>query len=362
VALYCASDDDREIIESVTMVALKGELERRIGALRSRIAHNQSGHSGRFILFTHDPHGLGGQISRRLLAIRVGLMTARTAVFPDEDFFPYENVFEPLTEATFAISKSVPPIDLMCLEGDSRPVVYFDFWACWENKAFRELVYSALPIEVDGIPDGAILLDGIIFSSFRLKASYYSRIAPYLAQIKAMGSVIGVHFRRGDKYVETPYVDSAVYRRHIEAVAARHNIKDVFISSDSPNAMRELALDETLFNIHFDVNERRYNNANHKFLIAHRELAPQETFSAIKNIYMLSCCTQIVGQTNAHFASLAAGRLYATRMDPDFGVLIDPMLAPKNWSMRLLNSIYRYSRSVGKRILPLYFLKSKQRE
>jgi hypothetical protein len=344
------------------MVALKSELEKRVGALRSRIAHNQSGHSGRFILFNHDPHGLGGQISRRVLAIRVGLMTGRTAVFPEENFFPYENVFEPLTAATFAISKPAPPIDLTCLEGDSRPVVCFDFLACWNDKALRELVYSALPIEVNGIVDGALLLDGIIFSTFRLKPPYQAGIAPYLAQIKAMGPVIGVHFRRGDKYVETPYVDAAVYRSHIEAVAARHSIRNVFISSDSPNAIRELALDETLFNIHFDVNERRYNNANHKFLMAHRELASQETFSAIKNIFMLSCCTQIVGQTNAHFAHLAAGRLYVTRMDPDFGVLIDPMLAPKNLSMRLLNSIYRYSRNVGKRILPLYLQKSKQRE
>jgi hypothetical protein len=343
------------------MVALKRELGRRVDALRSRIARNQSGHSGRFVLFTHDPHGLGGQISRRLLAIRVGLMTGRTAVFPNEDFFPYENVFEPLTEVNLSMSESVPPIDLTSLESDSRPLVYFDFWAFWRNEALRHLIYSALPTEINGVPNGASLLDGIIFSSFRLKAACSAEIAPYLAHINTLGPVIGVHFRRGDKYVETPYVDAAVYRTQIEAVATRHHIRNVFISSDSSNAVRELALDETRFKIYFDAKEKRYNNANHKFLMAHRELAPQETFTAIKNIYMLSCCTQIVGQTNAHFASLAAGQLYVTRMDPEFGVLIDPMLAPKNWSMRLLNSIYRYSRKVGKRMLPLYLLKSKQR-
>jgi hypothetical protein len=131
----------------------------------------------------------------------------------------------------------------------------------------------------------------------------------------------------------------------------------VFISSDSAEAVRELALDQTKFNIFFDADEKRYNNANHKFLMKNPELAAQETQTAIRNIYMLSQCTKLIGQSNAHFATLAAGGVIVNNSASDFGELIKPGLTPTNWKSRLFYRAYRLARTIAKLALPRLTLK-----
>lgn len=329
------------------------KLRPRIEAVSARIAELQLARSGRYIVFNHDPTGLGGQISRRLLAIRVALMTGRTAVFPNEDFYPYENAFEPLALPPTETRKIVPVLNAQ-LEEDPNPIVSFDFWRFWKNELMRHKIYGYIPNELAGLANHGLILDGIIFSSFRLNLKYRCAITPFIERIKATAPVIGVHFRRGDKYVETPYVSAEIYRENVEAVAARHNIQNILISSDSAEAVDKLHLDRNRFNIFFDDQEKRYNNANHKFLMKHRELACQETMTAIRNIYMLGHCTKVVGQTNAHFARLAAGQIMINAYGADFGVLLEPNLMPRKWTDRLTYGVYRGVRTIAKKIFFMY--------
>lgn len=335
------------------------ELGNRIRALQTRIDELQFGRLGRYVLFSHDPTGLGGQIARRVLAIRVGLISNRTVAFADEDFFPYENAFKPLAVPPQAAAS---PLEFDArLQDDSSSIVAFDFWSFWQNQPLKEQVYGYVPPELLGVDASALAFDGAIFSSFHLTQEYEDHIAPSIQKIKSLWPVIGVHFRRGDKYVETPYVTSEAYRAAIEETADRHNISNIFISSDSPSAIDELNLDGSRFNIFFDTKERRYNNANHKFLMKNQALAAQETRTAIRNIYMLGHCTKLVGQSNAHFATLAAGLVIVNNDASDFGVLIEPTFTPESWKAQLTYGIYRSARSIAKMLLPGFTLRHTKR-
>jgi hypothetical protein len=342
-----------------TSTAPSGQLSKRLDALKGRISELQSGRSGRFVLFSHDPTGLGGQIARRLLAVRVGLLTRRTAVFLEEDFYPYENAFEPLSTA-LDISDDVPEFQTE-MSADVAPVVKFNFWKFWADEIFKAKVYGYIPAELANEKHPGILLDGAIFDTFRLKPEYEETISSSLIHIDSLKPVIGVHFRRGDKSVETPYVTAQDYRSAIEMIAAASQIRNVFISSDSPDAVKELNLDPSRFQIFFDHDEKRYNNANHKFLMRNRHLAKQETVTAIRNIYTLARCTAVVGQSNAHFAHLAAGSIAARNEDAEYGLLIEPATVPENWAKRQLYRARQKLRSAAKLLLPRHTLKHRAR-
>ncbi|MBV9064607.1 MAG: hypothetical protein JO004_02420 [Methylobacteriaceae bacterium] len=326
-------------------------LKDRIGQLGARIAQNQNGSNGRFVLFRHDATGLGAQISRRALALRVGLMTGRTAIFPDEDFYPYQNAFEPLSHVQIDVALA-KPMDLARFEADDRDVVSFDFWEFWGDEDLKRRVYDYVPEELKDLADPGRAFEGVSFGMFALTPAYKTRLEPYLDEIRRRAPIVGVHFRRGDKYVETPYVTVERYRRAIDEVARRAGSRRLFISSDSPKALSELGLQGADYDAFFDTEEKRYNNANHKFLMKNREYAPAETFTAIKNIYMLAHCQKVVGQTNAHFGSLAAGQILARSASVDYGELLAPELPSKASGAGLAYAGYQGLRAVARRLLP----------
>lgn len=326
------------------------DLESRVRAIRARVDLLQSNASGRAVLFRHDPTGLGGQISRRLLAIRVAMISGRTAVFPDESFYPYKNAFEPLSDVGIGAISTDMPMWNGDIGADRADVVAFDFWSFWQNEDAKRRIYEYTPPELVGVPDARTILDGVIFNSFTLKPDYNDMVSKAVGELSKAGPLVGVHFRRGDKYVETPYVSAERYRSAIEDVAGRSGIRSIFVSSDSPNAIRELSLDADRYETIFDADEKRYNNANHRFLMKYPSLARQETSTAIRNIYMLASCDRVVGQSNAHFATLAAGSIAARSFVVDYGRLLAPEAAPAKLLNRIVYAGYRGARLVAKKI------------
>ena len=103
----------------------------------------------------------------------------------------------------------------------------------------------------------------------------------------------------------------------------------------------------------FDVGEPRHNNANHKMLIDSPQLAQQETEIAFKNIALLSRCGGLIGQTNAHFATLAASSIVARTGRCDRIKLIDVHIAEKrSRNIFIYFSIKRKIRALLRRIFP----------
>jgi hypothetical protein len=326
--------------------------------LHDQIAVNQRADNPSVLCFTHDPTGLGAQISRRVLAFRIGLLTGCRVAFPSESMYPYQNAFvgigaiEP-TDGTTVID---PYREL----GPGHHV--FDFWGFWENVALRNRFLSSLPVASPSVSwDIGLALDGVICSFFELKPDYQKMVEGHRRRLELPHAYIGVHYRRGDKRAETPYVPVEDYRRSVLELARNTGLDSVYIASDSSDAVRELDLESAGLKVFFDRAERRLNNANHRYLMANQEESTLETETAIKNIYLLAGAQGLVGQSNAHFATLAASMISAH--DPDLTerriIIIPGDILMRKTSYRILYGLRAKVRAIGKMMMPWLTVKSK---
>ena len=163
---------------------------------------------------------------------------------------------------------------------------------------------------------------------------------------------LGVHLRRGDKRIESAYVPAAIFNQAIRRIHKVWNFDALFLASDNAETPDELDLPFGVKLI-FDTTEKRYNNANHKMLLANPSLAHEETYVAFKNLRLLAACGGIVGQDNAHFATIAASYILQRDANPDRVVLLDGWIAEKHSaSLRLFYEVKRKTREFVKRIVP----------
>ena len=180
-------------------------------------------------------------------------------------------------------------------------------------------IQSRIELKIGSIENLSNDTASIVTQMLIARSSLWMRLLPSAQSIvdaekKRLGislTTLGVHLRRGDKSVENAYVPAAEVNRAIGAVHQAWPFDSLFLASDSQNAMKEICLPSGVTLI-FDETEKRYNNANHKMLFHNPELAQQETFTALKNLILLSFCGGIVGQDNAHFPVLAS-RIIASR-------------------------------------------------
>ena len=296
------------------------------------------------------PIGFGGQISGRLVALKLALALDRKAVFKSHADPPYLQTFEP------QYSNSPPNMDWSTVD-------LFDP-LLQQNAAFLRLNYLTATKRLDtvadrvedwihrkfvqryGIDSGANV-DSEIFAWMRLVPSAQSFVD---AEKKRLGiglTTLGVHFRRGDKSVENAYVPAAEMNRAISAVHQAWPFDSLFLASDSPNAMKEICLPSGVTLI-FDETEKRYNNANHKMLFHNPELAQQETFTALKNLILLSSCGGIVGQDNAHFPVLASRIIASRGIGPGRIILLNGQLVEMN--SPIIRRYYQIKRMVRARV------------
>lgn len=326
--------------------------------LRGRITNNQRAENPSVLCFSHDPTGLGAQISRRVLAFRIGLLTGCRVAFPAESMFPYQNAFVGIgsNEPTGGVRVINPFQEI----GPGHHV--FDFWGFWENVPLRNRLLGSLPVECPSVPwDFGLALDGVICSFFELKPDYQMMVEGHRCRLGLPNAYLGVHYRRGDKRAETPYVPVEEYRRAVLELAQKTGIDVVYVASDSPDAVRELDLSSAGLKVFFDGDERRLNNANHRYLMANQEESVLETETAIKNIYLLAGAQGLVGQSNAHFATLAASMISAR--DPDLTeksiIIIPGDFLMRKASYRVIYQLRAKVRAIGKIVMPWMTIKSK---
>ncbi|MBS1209304.1 MAG: hypothetical protein H6R19_1702 [Proteobacteria bacterium] len=311
--------------------------------------------------FSHDPTGLGAQISRRVLAMRIACMTGRRAAFPQESMYPYDTCYEPLEGAGSMSNGETPESVLDFNDADRQGAVRFDFWKFWEDEEQRKIVYEFLPSGLANTEGGQALFEGILLSKMQLKTAYTDYVASAASRLELSGDYIGVHYRRGDKKVETPYVPTSKYREAILRLVRETGIKKVFLASDSPAALEELDLESAGVTVVFDHEEIRYNNANHRFLMQNQDKAVQETMTAIKNIYLLAGARKIVGQNNAHFATLAAAMISFRDLTIDPGVLIPGELLMSSPLVAAKYRVKNLAKLVIKTLFPSLTLKAKRK-
>lgn len=313
----------------------------------------QFGSTDKLILMRQAPIGLGGQITGRLDGLRVALALGRKAVFPRLDDPPYAQSFLSMntTSGDFPRHEDSPDVDLFAEQ--VSPFVSLDpmrFSA--HHGRNEERVLELIARRLSQPPLAGDLLNGIILEWLQLTPELKDYCELERSRLGVSDAALGVHFRRGDKAVETAFVPAAELNRRISLLYKKWRFTSIFLASDSPRAIEEINVPPGVKLI-FDHEEKRYNNANHKMLIANPSLAKQETFVAMKNIYLLSACGGIVGQDNAHFATIAASRIAARQGNSDRIALVDGKFAEKNSPM--LGQFFALKtaiRSLGRRLLP----------
>ena len=254
--------------------------------IKRELSRIQYGQASKYILIEQLPIGFGGQISGRLLALKLALALERKAIFRSHGDPPYLQTFEPQYanapgEVDWDLAEPFDP-----LGEQSAAFIRFDYLATAQRLGtvedqIEDWIHRRV-IQRYGINSDANV-DGEVLTWMRLLASVRSLVEAEQKRLGVTRATLGVHLRRGDKSVETAYVPAADVNR---AIAALHRVwpfTSVFLASDSPDAAEEIDLPPGVALI-FDRGEKRYNNANHKMLFQNPELAQQETLTAVKNL------------------------------------------------------------------------------
>jgi hypothetical protein len=285
----------------------------RARQFHDKMDHLQFGQSfdeARFLIVSQEPHGFGGQVSRRMLGLQLGYILDRTVVFRLPNDPPYVTCYRPFSRFTYQDIADLPAPTASFEVEQRDKVVQFDFQAFWNNQRIRRWFYPWVPPEFSSSKCGRLVFDGETLTRFYLLNEFSQHVEAAKARIGFEHPIVGLHVRRGDKEVETPFVPLPVLMERVEAIRERSGVNRVFVTSDSDEVFDELPQGRG-FEYIYDREEKRYNNASHLFLEAHPEFQEQETYTAVKVFELLSACDWIVGQDNAHFARLAAARIGA---------------------------------------------------
>lgn len=322
-----------------------------INAIHARLTQLQHGPARRYLVVTPPPIGLGGQIADRIAGLLLAIALDRKAVFSIDDP-PYSQTFEQLySDAHISDSSALEPVRSL------------------HDEPIDVLVYNPLALKIShgDLNDGLIravqsrlalssLSDaearGAAFLWMRLSSETSAFCQSAQERLGIDSNTLGVHFRRGDKQVETAFVPASEFNAEIARIYNRWRFKKIFLASDSPLALAEIHAPDGVPVI-FDDQELRYNNANHKMLMGNSELIDQETKTAFKNIYLLSKCGGVVGQDNAHFASISASALKATGVNEDRVFLIPGNIAEiRSARIRFWFRLNKIIRGIGRSIFP----------
>jgi hypothetical protein len=322
-----------------------------------RLDHLQFTDDAPVVVIDQLPIGYGGQLSRRIMGLKVGLALGRKAVFISDADSPYvQSLIRPFSWDTARLVNETPP-RLLILGDDPRPLVMFEY--CYVRKTLallgltvEEWVSQRFAAIFAPSDDDLKKIDGWIFAWLRFIPEFEERLERDRSRLGVSQSTLGVHLRRGDKHIESAYVPAAYFNDAIRRIYENWPFNTLFLASDDPKAPAALNLPYGVRLI-FDAREKRYNNANHKMLMVNPDLAAHETYIAFKNLHLLAACGGIVGQDNAHFATIAASYVLQRDSNPERVTLLEGRIAEaRSAQLRLLYGAKRGIRDFVKRIVP----------
>jgi hypothetical protein len=331
--------------------------------LKRELSRIQYGPMSKYILIEQTPIGYGGQISGRLLALKLALALDRKAIFRSHDDPPYLQTFEPQysnapTVIDWGLAEPFDPLSEQTAE-----FVRFNYFAAVRRlKPVEDCVENWIhqkTLDRYGLHRDANV-DGEVLTWMRLLFPIQSLVDAEQKRLGVSRNTLGVHLRRGDKSVETAYVPASDVNRAISALHRVWPFDSLLLASDSPDADQEIDLPPGVTLI-FDRTEKRYNNANHKMLFQNPELAQQETLTALKNLVLLSACGGIVGQDNAHFPLIAASIVTANTHNLGRIVLLNGRIAEiRSPMLAHYYHVKRAFRATVRKCLPQSWLRKQQ--
>jgi hypothetical protein len=323
-------------------------------ALREYLERLQFSDHERIILIDQLPVGYGGQLSRRLLGLKIALALDRKAIFLNDADLPYTQSMSRLFSWPHDPHLAVDGPLVELFDSDSRSLVRFDYFVTMGRLrklglTVEQWVQSLLTEKLKLTLDDLEKLDGWLIGSLRFIPDFERKLGVDAARLGVSTKILGVHIRRGDKKVETAYVPSERINEAINNIYSVWKFEGVFVATDDAKVLPDLRLPPGV-RLLFDQDELRYNNANHKMLRANPEMASEETYVAFKNFRLLCECGGTVGQDNAHFATLAASYVFNRDSNAERIHLIDPNRGSK--VVLLISRLKWHFRSIVKAILP----------
>ena len=331
----------------LTPEALSADVQKVHAALSAL----QFGPATRYVMVKSPPIGLGGQITGRIVGLALGLSSGRKTIFPSLADPPYAQSYAPMSDLSVEDIPAIEPVSHTALQSDAPLVVYDPLALGVSHSELDELVLKEIIRKLNLRIDQKTL-KGAIFRWLPLVQETQSFYAEKKLELGVGRETLGVHVRRGDKQVETAFVPVSAVNEAICRIYKTWKFRSIYLASDNEKVVGELAPPEGV-SVIFDTTEQRYNNANHRMLIENPALARQETLSATKNIYLLASCGGVVGQDNAHFATVSAAALLADGIPPAHIELIDGRLVEKRSLMvRVAFAAKRQLREVAKMLLP----------
>lgn len=332
---------------SITPESLANDVHKVQTALSSL----QFSPASRYVLVKSPPIGLGGQITGRVVGLALGLASGRKVVFPSLEDPPYTQSYASMSDTTIEDLPNVEPMSHTALQSEAPLVVYDPLTLSVSHAQLDELILKEIIRKLDLQIDQATL-KGAIFRWLPLEELTQTFCANRIKELGVGRDTLGVHVRRGDKQVETAFVPVSAINEAINRIHVTWKFTSIYLASDNENVVNEIKPPDGV-SIIFDTTEQRYNNANHRMLIENPALAQQETLSATKNIYILASCGGVVGQDNAHFATLSGTALLADGTPPERIALIDGRLVEKRSPMvRAAFTAKRQLREVAKALFP----------
>lgn len=268
----------------------------------------QSFDGAKFLICNLGYGGYGGQFSLRILAFQLATYFDRVLIFNYHDYI-YDECYDSISNFSYDDIKDLESVKLDFDKNQKDKVVFFDFDSYWSNEKLRDQYHEWLPTVL--IQDGFDYryFYGLLSSFFVLKDEYKNKIEDIKKRIGFKNPIIGMHVRRGDKIVESEHISLATYVDALIRAHKKTGINRVFVTSDSSKTIKELPQDMG-FEYIYDYEEKRYNNAMHRFLRQRPELVKQETLTAAKILELLGSCSFVVGQENTHFSVFGACMSY----------------------------------------------------
>jgi hypothetical protein len=263
------------------------------------------------LAFRIEPAGYGATISRLMTGLNLAIQHNATMKFGVDSNYVIEGLF-----------------DLRLLQNTNRQekTIAWDFFKdTWDHPSRNQTIYPFCPFntELDKDAWAANLAYALLG---RPTAVLRAHIADQKSYLKwdSYDVRIGLHIRRGDKTIEHPHVPISVYMKFLTEELKRHEGKrvGVYLSSDDPNAYRELSLPVDIL---WDDREKRYNNSNIGMVRSQPDLAIQESITAARIICMFGDCDAVIGLQNTQFTWIGGLlMLYKNGFNKERHIMIDP--------------------------------------
>ncbi len=267
--------------------------------------------------------GFGAMVARRKLLMQIGYATNRTVVFRNTTYL-YDECYQPMSQHKLLDVINGPGRHVMFLdfiEDPRRPLIHFTFDYYWNHPKYKDLYQCWRPEGISYIEFCGAIIDG-----FKLLPDYQEYTDSVRERLSIDNKTVGLHIRRGDKGIETgkhTFVSLDGYEREVRKASDTLGSKRVFISSDSAEAMQEMKNRLVGFDVFWDEDEKRYDNANWSMVQENPEMRRDETMTGAKIIDLFGSCGHVIGQENTQFAKLGGSLCCARTGNKDCMTLIE---------------------------------------